>query len=166
MIEKELAAIAALKTAGDYAAARLRAVELAHEHRDDVRAQIAAAYTCDHEGLEHDAIVYYERAWQLGVPAAERRKFLLGFGSTLRNVGRAQDAVDRLTEATSDYPDDLALVAFLALAFHSTGRAELAMATMLDAALRAARPDGFGLYARALAEYQAELAAAGAAASS
>jgi tetratricopeptide (TPR) repeat protein len=132
-------------------------LDRASANPQDLRAAMAAAYACDRRGLEHDAIVHYERAWQLGVPAAERPGFLVGFGSTLRNVGRAEDAVARLTEATAEYPDDAALRAFLALALHSTGQSSLALATMLEAALTAARPDGFGRYQRALREYQREL---------
>ncbi len=124
----------------------------------DVNAAMAAAYACDRVGRERDAIVHYERAWHLGVPAAERPGFLVGFGSTLRNVGRAEDAVARLAEATIEYPDHAALRAFLALALHSAGQPALALATMLEAALAAAaHADGFGAYTRALTAYQQEL---------
>lgn len=156
-IESELLEIEAARTSGDHPTAHARAIALAREHPQDVRVAMAAAYACDRIGLERDAIVHYERAWQLGVPAAERPGFLVGFGSTLRNVGRAEDAVARLAEATAEYPDDAALRAFLALALHSAGHPTLALATMLEAALAAARPDGFGPYARALTEYQQEL---------
>lgn len=161
MIEDALTAIAALEAAGDHGAAHVRAVELALGHRDDVRAQLAAAYACDRIGREHEAVTYYDRAWQLGIPTDERPRFFVGYGSTLRNVGRIDEAVSRLTEATLEYPADLALLAFLALAQHSAGRFALSLSTLLEAALRAARPGSFGPYARALAEYQAELAAAG-----
>ncbi len=161
-VDDELAAIAALRTAGDLAAAHVRATDLARAHPHDVRVAMAAAFACDRIGLERDAIVHYERAWELGVPAAERPGFVLGLGSTLRNVGRADDAVTRLAEATAEYPDHAALRAFLALALHSAGHPTLALATMLETALAVAGPgaDGFGQYARALAEYQAELVAA------
>lgn len=157
-IESELQAIEAARAIGDLPTAHARAVALASEHTHDVRVVMAAAYACDRVGLEHDAIIHYERAWGLGVPAAERPGFLVGFGSTLRNVGRAEDAVARLAEATTEFPDDPSLRAFLALAQHSAGHATLALATMLEAALAAARPDGFGSYARPLAEYQRALA--------
>lgn len=121
---------------------------------------MTAAYACDRIGLEHDAVVHYERAWALGVPAAERPGFLVGFGSTLRNVGRVADAVARLDEAVRAYPEDPALHAFRALALHSAGRHAEALATMLAAGLLAARAGGFAGYERALAEYQAELLAA------
>lgn len=75
----------------------------------------------------------------------------------LRAPGRAEEAVARLAEATAEHPDDAALRAFLALALHSAGHPTLALATMLEAALAAARPDGFGGFERALVEYQREL---------
>jgi Flp pilus assembly protein TadD len=137
---------------------QLQAVATARANPQDVRAVMAAAYACDRIGLEPEAIEYYERAWELGVPAAERPGFLVGFGSTLRNVGRAEEAVARLAEATAEFPDDASLRAFLALALHSAGHSTLALATMLEAALAAAaNPDGFGAYTRALTAYQKEL---------
>ncbi|HVK76696.1 MAG TPA: tetratricopeptide repeat protein [Kofleriaceae bacterium] len=160
MKEDELAAIASLKAAGNHTAAHARATDLARAWPGDVRVQMAAAYACDRLGLERDAIAYYERAWELGVPTDERAGFLVGFGSTLRNVGRTDEAVARLAEASVEFPNDAALRAFLALALHSAGHGTLALATMLEAALAAARPDGFGPYRRALAEYQAELVTA------
>jgi Flp pilus assembly protein TadD len=126
---------------------------------DDARAQMAAAYACDRVGLEHDAVRYYERAWQLGVPDADRPGFLVGFGSTLRNVGRADEAVALLAEAVRDHADHPALHAFLALALFSAGHPRAALAAMLGVALDVAPPGAFGGYQRALAEYHQELLA-------
>lgn len=157
-VDSELLEIEASRASGDHPAAHARAIALAREYPADVRVAMAAAYACDRIGLERDAIVHYERAWQLGVPAADRPGFLVGFGSTLRNVGRAEDAVARLAEATTEYPDDPSLRAFLSLALHSAGHSTLALATMLEAALAAAdRAEGFGRFTRALVEYQKEL---------
>ena len=90
----ELAALEALRTAGDHEAVQRRAVALADANPDDVAVVVAAAYACDRVGRERLAVGYYDRAWQLGGPAGdERARFLLGYGSTLRNVGRHDDAV-------------------------------------------------------------------------
>lgn len=106
-------------------------------HPDDVDAQAAAAYACDRAGREAQALRYYQRAFELGGPADDRAGFLLGFGSTLRNVGRVDDAVAVLGEAVLAHPDHAALRAFLALALGSAGHHALALATMLDAGLTA-----------------------------
>ncbi len=126
---------------------------------DDVHAQMAAAGACDRVGLEHDAVRYYERAWQLGVPDADRPRFLVGFGSTLRNVGRADEAVALLAEAVRDHADHPALHAFLALALFSAGHPRAALAAMLGVALDVAPPGAFAGFERALGEYHQELLA-------
>lgn len=125
----------------------------------DVEAQIAAAYACDAEGLEAEAVRYYERAWALGVPEDQRRRFLVGFGSTLRNVGRADEAVALLADAIQSYPDYAPLQAFLALALFASGHPRAALAAMLGAALDVAAPGAFDGYERALTEYHQELLA-------
>lgn len=135
-------------------------VSAARARPNDVRAQIAAAYACDRAGDEARAIRYYDGAWALGVPEEERADFLVGFGSTLRNVGRADEAVVHLGEAVMASPEDPALRAFLALALHSAGHSRLALATMLETALSASRPGAFRGYERALLSYQEELVAA------
>lgn len=152
----ELAALAALRAAGELDEAHRRAVALADTHREHVAVQVAAAYACDRIGREHDACGYYTRAFELGGPTDDRAGFLLGYGSTLRNVGRHEDAVAILGQAVLEHPEHAALRAFLALALHSVGHATLALATMLDAAL-ASSPQAFAPYRRALGDYLQEL---------
>ena len=127
------------------------------EHPDDVHAQIEAAYGNDRAGDERTAIIHYEEAYRLGVPADLRRRFLVGFGSTLRNVGRAEDAVNVLALGVETDPHYPPFTAFLALALADAGQPKAALATLLGCALDAARDDAFDGYDRALAEYHREL---------
>jgi tetratricopeptide (TPR) repeat protein len=121
---------------------------------------MACAYAHDRVGLEAEAIRYYERAWALGVPEPQRKGFIVGFGSTLRNVGRADEAVALFAEAVQAYPDYPPLHAFLSLALFSAGHPRAALATMLGVALDLAGKTGFDGYERALGEYHQELLAA------
>jgi tetratricopeptide (TPR) repeat protein len=114
---------------------------------------IARAFEHDKADREREAIRYYDQAYQLGVPADIRKRFLVGYGSTLRNVGRVDDAVGVLSQAVVDYPDYPACAAFLALALLDAGHAKAAVATMLGCALDTARPGVFEGYERALTEY-------------
>ncbi len=133
------------------------AKQLVADHPDDPRAHIEAAYGHDRNGFERQAIVYYDEAYRLGVPAPLRRRFLVGYGSTLRNVGRLDDALAILAQAVADDPAYPAYAAFLALALGSSGHHKAALAAMLGCALDASRTGAFDGYERALAEYHQEL---------
>ncbi len=123
------------------------------------REELAQAYALDREGREHDAIRHYEAARAAGVPDDERRRFTVGYGSTLRNVGRADEAVALLAQAVADDPGYPPFAAFLALALADAGHSRAALAAMLGCALDAAAPGSFDGYERALTEYQRELLA-------
>lgn len=114
---------------------------------------IAQAMAHDKEGREREAARYYDQAYQMGVPEPIRKRFLVGYGSTLRNVGRADDAVGVLSQAVVDYPDYPALRAFLSLALLDAGHPKAAVAAMLGVALDVAKPGVFEGYERALSEY-------------
>jgi tetratricopeptide (TPR) repeat protein len=159
ILSERLARIAQFAKAGDHEGARSAALEVVHEHPGDVRAQLAAAYACDRQGDEAGAIEHYRIASTLEIPEDEKAKFYLGFASTLRNVGSAEEAIGYLAEACRQFPDRAEYLAFLALAYNSSGQHTLALASMLKAALMAARKDGFGVYDRALGEYHDELLA-------
>lgn len=158
-LSHRLASIAELAKSGDHKGARYAALELVSEHPADVRAHLAAAYACDRLGQEAEAIDHYRAASKLGIPGDEKAKFYLCFASTLRNVGSNAEAIAYLLDACREFPNRAEYLAFLALAYHSSGQYTLALATMLKAGLTAAREDGFGVYDRALREYQDELLA-------
>ena len=154
--------IRALRLAGCHEEHASAARAYVADHPDDVHAQIEAAYGNDRVGDERTAIIHYEAAYRLGVPADLRRRFLVGFGSTLRNVRRADDAITVLAKAIEDDPNYPAYAAFLALALADAGHAKAALATMLGCALDASRPGAFDGYERALGEYHQELLGTGA----
>ncbi len=126
----------------------------------DVAAQLAAAAACDRAGDPATAIRYYERARDLGVPVADLRRFTVGFGSTLRSLGRTDDAVAILGEAAAADPDYAPYRAFLALALLSAGQPRAAVATMLGVALDVAPPGALDGFAPALGDAYAALLAA------
>ncbi|HBP20140.1 MAG TPA: hypothetical protein DEA08_20415 [Planctomycetes bacterium] len=129
---------------------------------DEVAAQIAAAYHCDAHRSEEEAILFYDTAWALGVPVEQEREFLLGYGSTLKNVGRLSESEAILRRAVAAYPEDQGLPVFLALTLHAAGRSGEALAQLLELllGLGEAAP-GVASYGRALRHYADELREAG-----
>lgn len=161
-VEAEIERIRVLRAMGREADYLDAAVALARAHPEAIGAQIEAAYACDRFGREEDAIGFYDAAWALGVPDEARRTFLVGYGSTLRNVGRAAESIEVLRQAVGEYPDFAPLPAFLALSLHSAGRHAEALATALVVVIALGHEAGaLDGYDRALAEYRDQLLADG-----
>lgn len=134
------------------------AIRAARARPEDASAQIAAAYACDRAGMETLAAEFYDAAWRLGVPLVERAEFVIGYGSTLRNVGRADEAVALLGAFLCEHPDDLAARCFHGLALHALGRHGPALADLLEVALSLSEASrSLTRYRRALTEYRDEL---------
>lgn len=154
----EIAQVRALREARQHAEHLEAACTLVERLPDEVGAQLEAAYGLDRAGFEQRALQHYEAARRLSVPLSERRHFTVGYGSTLRNVGRHEEAIAVFSQAAASDPGHPAYTAFLALALNSAGRPRAALAMMLGCALDAARPGAFDGYERALSEYQRVLA--------
>lgn len=105
----------------------------------------------DSAGREEQAIPLYEQALAAGLAGELRARCLLQLGSSLRNVGRVDDAVPLLEDARREFPDFRPLRAFLALAYHSAGRDREALRELLETIADE------GEYQRSLRGYAAEL---------
>lgn len=108
----------------------------------------------DFLGLEEQAIPLYEAALAAGLTGDRRPQALIQLASSLRNVGRAAEAVAVLRDLgdRSNPVVGAAAQAFLALALHDLGEPDEA----LRVALLALAPT-LPLYARAVTAYAEEL---------
>jgi tetratricopeptide (TPR) repeat protein len=91
------------------------------------------AYEADSAGREEEALGHYRRAFELGVPGEELAGASLGFGSTLRNVGRLDESVRVLSGAVERFPEHRALRVFLAYSLWSAGRQADALRSLVGA---------------------------------
>jgi hypothetical protein len=116
------------------------------------REHLERAFELDSGGDEHGAVVEYEQALDAGVPDDLLPKALLGYGSTLRNVGRDDDSVRVLEDAVRRFPEHQALPVFLAFSLWTAGRRGEALAV-----LARRLGDGSG-YERSIGEYADDIA--------
>jgi tetratricopeptide (TPR) repeat protein len=100
----------------------------ARESPHDVAAQLDAAYACDRDGLEAEVIVFYDAAHALG---ANDPEFLIGYGSTLKNVGRLDESLAILARAEREPNVSKAARAFRALTLHRAGKSDAAIAVLV-----------------------------------
>ncbi len=110
--------------------------------------ELGAAY--DSTGSPLDAVQLYQTARSAGLTGIRRRRATVQMASSLRNLGRPEEAVALLLEERKQPPDELeqAVAAFLALALADLGREREALAISLRA-LSAYLPR----YNRSLARY-------------
>jgi tetratricopeptide (TPR) repeat protein len=146
-----------LREAGDAETARPLLIALATELPDDAEVQYQTGWVHDRLGLEAEAVPYYERALAIGLPEPDREGLILGLGSTYRNVGRLADSLALLETGVRDYPENHAMLCFLALTRLSNGEAEEAAALLLDVILATSSSPSIDRYRRALNSYRGEL---------
>jgi len=126
-------------------------------HSDDPRALFESACAWDWGGQPDKAVPLYERAFAAGLEGDRLRRGLLQYGSSLRNLDRAEEAVTVLERANRLFPNSDAVRSFLALALLSAGRPNEAVADLLDLALDGIHSDDFTRYQWAFRHYAAAL---------
>ena len=124
----------------------------------DARTEYERGSEHDSAGREHEAIPHYERALELGLPDELVPQALLQLGSSLRNVGRIDDALAVLEDGVARYPDHAALRLFRAFALASAGRDREALVDVLDLARTRIDAPDIRRYARSLENYTNDLA--------
>lgn len=102
------------------------------EHPDEPEVLYEVGGAFDTAGDEERALGYYERAMALGLEGDTRRRCLLQYGSTLRNLGRHDESIAAFERARAEFPESDSLRVFHALTLHAAGRSDAAVATLLE----------------------------------
>jgi tetratricopeptide (TPR) repeat protein len=104
--------------------------KLLAEHPDNPHVLYELGGSYDTDGQEEKAIGYYERALP-GLTGETRRKCLLQYGSTLRNLDRFDESLAVFKTACAEYPESDSLRVFKSLTLHAAGHKDKALATLL-----------------------------------
>lgn len=119
---------------------------------------LARASELDAAGRDAEAAPVYEQAFAAGLAGDDLRRGLVQYGSTLRNLGRCDEALSVLRRASAEFPGSASVQVFLALALTSAGQNEEAVRTLITLALDQIGGDDLQYYQRALRGYAATLA--------
>jgi tetratricopeptide (TPR) repeat protein len=118
----------------------------------DGRAAFEIAGMYDSMGFEAEAGTEYERALELGLEEARHAQLAVQYGSTLRNLGRLDEAIAILRAAPTHKSTGSAPRVVLALALHSAGRKDEALRVAIEAQIEA-----LPRYQRSMSAYAAAL---------
>lgn len=129
----------------------------ADAHPDDAIAWFEYGGGLDYTDHEVEAMVAYERVFDLGVDHLnpdDQPRIYVQAGSTLRNLGRFDESRALLEEGRRRFPTVRALPMFLALVEVSAGRERQAIDLLLDVILAdSPGDDSIARYMRALTFY-------------
>ena len=114
------------------AVARMRAL-VAERGPDDADARFEMGGAYDSVGFEAEAAVEYAAARDLGLSGSRLAQLDIQEASTLRNLGRADEAVALLQGSVHDPSVGDAHAVFLALALRDAGRPDEALRVAIEA---------------------------------
>ena len=135
-----------------------RMLGLSARYPDDGTVAYQTAWIHDRMGLEDAAVPHYRRALESGrLSPEDRLGALTGCGSTLRALGRYEEAAELLTAATAEFPDDGALRAFLAMTLHNLGRSGEAVTLLLRLLAASSTAPNIPAYRKAIEYYAQDL---------
>ncbi|MEV4972136.1 tetratricopeptide repeat protein [Streptomyces scopuliridis] len=147
-----------LREQGHADQAREQLMVLAKRSPEDAEIAYQTAWAHDVLGLEAEAVPFYERALGgAGLTEEDRHGAFLGLGSTHRVLGRYKLAVQNLGRALEEFPDDLALQAFLAMALYNSGEGRQAVRLLLRALAASSSDRRVQDYRRAIEHYADDL---------
>ena len=158
--DERLAEAVALRASGEREKARQQLLALSADSPADAEVAYQTAWAHDVLGLEAEAVPFYELALAdngAGLSEKDRRGAFLGYGSTLRGLGRYPEAVEVFRRGVAEFPDDNALRTFSAMALYNVGEHHEAMRTLLEVVAETSSDPGIQGYRAAIEHYAKDL---------
>jgi cyanophycin synthetase len=111
----------------------------------------------DSAGQEAAAVGLYEEALDGGLREPLRHRCLIQLASTLRNLGRLDEATARIEDAVAAEPTSIGARMFRAMILHDAGRATEGLRGLLEVVAAESSDADVQRYRRSLTAYAAEL---------
>lgn len=157
MIEDTIARAKKLRQEDELEASQELLLNLLAEHPNDPLVLYEVGGSYDVIGEESEAIPYYQRAINAGLDGDDLQECLVCLGSSQRNIGNFDEAVETLEKVVNQFPDDNSGKVFLALAYYSDGREDEAVRQLLELLLETTNDENVLKYADPLDYYKDNL---------
>ena len=146
-----------LRSEGELEKSKLLFLELVHDHPMNAEINFQCGQTHDAMGLEEKALVFYERAIQIGLPDELLKDAYVCLGSTYKVLGYNQKSLDVLTKGQYLFPDYHPLKIFKSLTLYSLNEYSEAMEIILKTLLDTTDDIGIKNYSKAVRYYSEHL---------
>ena len=156
-LQETIAEAIRLRDSGRAEEARQRLLSLHARHPSHAVLNLQIAWTHDKLGMESEAVPFYETALAGDLDNGDALNAQLGLGSTLRALGRYEEAARAFDAALQRFPSDRALRVFHAMTLYNSGDAKHACENLLRLLIETTSDDRIRAYQPALTEYSADL---------
>ena len=146
-----------LRNKGEHARSRETLTALLSSPDFSAKAHLQIAWSFDNEGKELNAIKHYEAAINGQLTGAERFDALFGLASTLRSVGRYEDALNYFECILVEYPEAIEIQPFYAMCLYNLGRHKEATSQLLSLIVSTTDNDSIKKYRTAIELYSDDL---------
>lgn len=146
-----------LREQGRHEEARVLLIALAAAARQDATLQLETACVHDFLGHEQHAVPYYRAALAGDLSDEDRKEACLGLGSTLRVLGKFEEAFELLDQSVATYPEDSALKVFHAMAAYHVGKHKQGLQTLLKLLAETSAAPDIQRYRSAIRQYAQDL---------
>ena len=155
--DERLARAVVLREDGELDKARELLLELRTEFPDDAHVAVQTAWVHDSLGLGEEAAEHYRAAIAGDLSDEELKRALLGFGSTLRALGRDGESNEILRQGVERFPDFRPLRVFRALTSYNRGESRDAVRALIEVLLESTSDPDILRYRRSLSAYAEDL---------
>ncbi|MBN6886331.1 tetratricopeptide (TPR) repeat protein [Cytobacillus horneckiae] len=132
-MDKQLSQAIHLRNIGSLKESNQMFMQLVKTHPNDANIQYQCAWSLDVLGEEAEAVPYYERAIELGLPDEDLAGAYLGLGSTYRTLGAYEQSRQIFEKALAVFPENNAIACFYAMTLYNLQEYERAMGILLKA---------------------------------
>lgn len=155
--EEIIAEARELRQADELEESQALLLELLKNHPRDPLVLYEVGGSYDILGEEPQAIPYYQQAIRAGLDGDDLQECMVCLGSSLRYVGKYEEAVAILEKAQTSFENNHSTDVFLALAYYSDGQDDKAVALLLDLLLKTTTDESIMGFANALEYYKDNL---------
>ncbi|MEU4625134.1 tetratricopeptide repeat protein [Actinoplanes sp. NPDC023801] len=155
--EARLSRAVRLREDGEPVRARELLLALRAEFPADPLIAYQTAWVHDVLELEEEAVPHYRAAIAGGLPDEQMRDAMLGLGSTLRVLGRDDEAAEVFAEGLRRFPGHRPLRVFQAMLRHNAGDSREAVADLLRVLVESTGDPDIRQYGRAISAYAEDL---------
>ncbi|WP_077622868.1 tetratricopeptide repeat protein [Sediminibacillus massiliensis] len=128
-------------------------LELANENAENGEILFQCGQTHDAMGLEEEAVPYYEKAIEAGLPDETLKDAYVCLGSTYKVLGKDDSSLKVFSKGESLFPEYRPLQVFKSLTLFSMNQHAAALSVVLKALTETTNDQDISKYSRALSYY-------------